>query len=104
MAPSHALAFCEGAAKRWQGYVRAGLLSREIGVWGADTLLKVEGHATGGDSASRRRALRGRRTWARTESSCARTGRSRGCSRAVVDAPSGMVRGVAYRWPGVRGG
>src|ERR1700750_2485433 len=46
MAPSHALAFCEGAAKRWQGYVRAGLLSREIGVWGADTLLRVEGHAT----------------------------------------------------------
>ena len=30
MAPSYALASRKGAAKRWQGYVQAGLLSREM--------------------------------------------------------------------------
>ncbi len=36
--PSHALASREGAAKRWQGYVRAGLLSRETTWFGVPTL------------------------------------------------------------------
>jgi hypothetical protein len=30
VAPSHASAFVRAWAKRWQGYVQAGLLSREI--------------------------------------------------------------------------
>jgi hypothetical protein len=30
VAPSHALAFARASAKRWQGYVWAGLLSREM--------------------------------------------------------------------------
>src|SRR3954451_5469154 len=47
-------------------------------VRGADTLVLVEGNTAGGVIASRRWALRGRRTWARTESPCARTGRSHG--------------------------
>ena len=39
MTPSHALAFVRASAKRWQGYVWAGLLSREIvEVQGADAL------------------------------------------------------------------
>jgi RNA-directed DNA polymerase len=37
---------------------------------------EAEGHISGGDSASRRGTLRGLRTCACTESSCARTGRS----------------------------
>ena len=42
---------------------------------------EAEGHITGGASASRRGTPRGLRTCACTESSCARTGRSR-CSPA----------------------
>jgi hypothetical protein len=34
VAPSHASTICEGVAKRWQGYVQAGLLSREMPVSG----------------------------------------------------------------------
>ena len=34
MAPSHASTFREGVAKRWQGHVQAGLLSRVITVPG----------------------------------------------------------------------
>ena len=37
MTPSHALATREGAAKRWQGHVQAGLLSREIKAIGVPT-------------------------------------------------------------------
>jgi hypothetical protein len=39
MAPSYALATRKGAAKRWQGYVQAGLLSRENISSGVPTLL-----------------------------------------------------------------
>jgi hypothetical protein len=46
---------------------------------GADAVLKVEGNIVGGVSASRWRTLRGRRTCACTEPSCARTGRSHAC-------------------------
>ena len=42
---------------------------------------EAEGHIAGGASASRRGTPCGLRTWACTESSCARTGRSR-CSPA----------------------
>ena len=40
MAPSHALASREGAAKRWQGHAQAGLLSREIREFGVPTPLR----------------------------------------------------------------
>ena len=68
MALSHALAFVRTAAKRWQGYVWAGRLSPEILDFRVLTLSnEAEGHVRGGAIASRRGALRGQRTWARTE-------------------------------------
>ena len=46
-----------------QGYVQAGLLSREIREFGVPTLSNwVEGNIVGGVIASRRRTPRGRRT------------------------------------------
>src|SRR5467141_2965998 len=67
MAPSHALAFREGAAKRWQGCVQAGLLSREINEFGVLTLSKRrKATLLMALCASRRRAPRGRRTRACT--------------------------------------
>src|SRR5215211_4359712 len=48
--------------------------------------------------ASGRRTLRGLRTQACAESPCARTGRPDDRPSVVDDAPSWMVRGVAYRW------
>jgi hypothetical protein len=75
------------SAKRSQGYVQAGLLSREIKEVGVPTLLaNAEGHIAGGVIASRQRTPRGRRTRACTESSCARTGRSHA-------RPSGVITG-----------
>lgn len=39
MAPSHAVALVRASAKRWQGEVWAGLLSREMTlIWGADVV------------------------------------------------------------------
>jgi hypothetical protein len=53
MAPSYALAFRKGAAKRWQGYVQAGLLSRVMHVVrGADVVSSAEGNTLGSGSAS----------------------------------------------------
>jgi hypothetical protein len=46
-------------------------------VRGADVVTLAEGHIGSGVIARRCRTLRGLRTWARTESPCARTGRSR---------------------------
>ncbi len=52
MTPSDALATREGAAKRSQGHVQAGLLSREINLIGVLTPSpRAEGHVV--DSASR---------------------------------------------------
>jgi hypothetical protein len=49
VAPSHASTFREGVAKRWQGYVQAGLLSREITEFGVPTPSKqAEGNIAGG--------------------------------------------------------
>ena len=49
MAPSHASAFVRALAKRWQGYVQAGLLSREIKGFGVPTpLTEAEGNIVGG--------------------------------------------------------
>src|SRR3954453_233768 len=69
----------------------------ESQVLGADPLVLVEGSTVGGAIASRRGAWRGRRTWARTESPCARTGRphdrlSRGWSgQAVRGTPVAVI-------------
>ena len=49
MAPSHASASERAAAKRLQGYVQAGLLSREIKEFGVPTrLTDAEGNIAGG--------------------------------------------------------
>ena len=79
MAPNHALMLARAAAKRWEGYVQAGLLSLEIGKSGTATLFEEAEGNTGHDAfASRDRVPRGPRTCAGTESPCARTGRSHG--------------------------
>ena len=38
MTPNHAWMLVRALAKRWKGHVQAGLLSREQGVRGADTV------------------------------------------------------------------
>jgi hypothetical protein len=77
MTPNHAWMLVRASAKRWEGHVQAGLLSREIKEFGVPTrLTDVEGNIVGGAIASRQGIPRGRRTRACTESSCARTGRS----------------------------
>jgi hypothetical protein len=49
MTPSHALASVRASAKRWQGHVQAGLLSREIKEFGVPTPLnRSEGNIAGG--------------------------------------------------------
>jgi hypothetical protein len=49
VAPSHAPASVRAQAKRWQGYVQAGLLSREINEFGVPTPLnRSEGNIAGG--------------------------------------------------------
>ena len=105
MALSHALAFARASVKRWQGYVWAGLWSREILEFRVPTSSNdAEGHVCGGVIASRRGTLRGQRAWARTEVSM-RENREVPRSPAVsTDAPSWMVRGVVDRhWRVVRG-
>ena len=69
----------EGVGEALTGVVRAGLLSRENQMkFGVPTSShQAEGDAAGSLIASCQRTPRGRRTWARTESPCARTGRSR---------------------------
>lgn len=58
---------------------------------------RAEGNTAGRAIASDRGTLRGLRTQACAESPCARTGRPDGRPSVVDDAPSLMVRGVAYR-------
>jgi hypothetical protein len=49
VAPNHAWMLARAAAKRWEGYVQAGLLSREIKEFGVPTRLTyVEGNIVGG--------------------------------------------------------
>ena len=49
MTPSHALASVRASAKRWQGHVQAGLLSREIKEFGVPTPSnRSEGNIAGG--------------------------------------------------------
>ena len=49
MTPNHAWMLVRAVAKRWQGHVQAGLLSREIKEFGVPTrLTDVEGNIVGG--------------------------------------------------------
>ena len=68
-----------------------------IEVRGADALNKAEGSTAGGVFASRWRALRGRRSQARTTSSMRENREIPWSPVSVDDAPSRMVRGVADR-------
>ena len=103
--PESCGASCEGSVEALTG-VRAGwaIEPRNVMVQGADALVMAEGNTAGGAIASRWRALRGRRTWARTESSCARTGRSHGRPWLVVDAPSCGFAGWHVGWSAGRRG
>ena len=106
MALSHASAVREGGGEALIGVVRAGLLSREmVPQFGVPTcFLTTEGHAVSGVIASRCQTSRGRRTQARTKISM-RGNREIPCSPAgLLDASSGMVRGVVKRrWRDARG-
>jgi hypothetical protein len=98
MALSHALAFARAAVKRWQGYVWAGLWSREILEFRVPTFSNdAEGHVYGGVLASRRGTLRGQRARARTEISLRENREVPRSPAASTDAPSWMVRGVVDR-------
>ena len=49
MTPNHAWVLVRASAKRWEGHVQAGLLSREIKEFGVPTrLTDVEGNIVGG--------------------------------------------------------
>jgi hypothetical protein len=87
--PESCAGACEGVGEALTG-ARAGraIEPRNHGVWGADTVVKVEGNIAGRVIASGRGTLRGLRTRACTESSCARTGRSH-------VRPSGVMSGWA---------
>lgn len=99
MALSHALAFVRASAKRWQGYVWAGLWSREIlEVQGADAL------KLGGRPCLRRRYRESSWDPARSENLGthgdlhAREPGGPAVARGVGGcAPSWMVRGAADR-------
>ena len=86
--------------------VHAGrLLSLENSiVQGADAVVGAEGYIAGGVSASRQWALRGRRTRARVRSLHAENREISRLPSPGGDAPSWMVRGVAYRWVAGREG
>ena len=86
--------------------VHAGrLLSLENSiVQGADAVVGAEGNTAGGVIASRRWALRGRRTRARVRSLHAENREISRLPSPGGDAPSWMVRGVACRWVPGRGG
>jgi hypothetical protein len=105
MAPSHALAFARASVKRWQGYVWAGLSSREILEFRVPTFSNdAEGHVCGGVLASRRGTLRGQRAWARTEISMRENREVPRSPTVSTDAPSWMDRGVVdRRWVGREG-
>lgn len=89
----------EGVGEALAGVVRAGLWSRESNGWfGVLTLSqKAEGHVCGGAIASRRGTPRGQRAWARTKISMRENREVQRSPGLVVDAPSWMVRGVAWR-------
>src|SRR5487761_1747481 len=70
----------KGAVEALVGARAGGAIEPRNNQSGAPTSWKqAEGNIAGGVIASRQWALRGRRTQARTESPCARTGRARRC-------------------------
>ena len=73
-------------------------------VQGADAVVGAEGNIAGGVIASRRWALRGRRTRARVRSLHAENREISRLPSPGGDAPSWMVRGVACRWVAGREG
>jgi RNA-directed DNA polymerase len=78
--PESCVGVREGVGEALTG-VRAGwaIEPRNLNeVRGADAVTRAEGHTGSGVIASRWRTPRGLGTWARTESPCARTGRSHG--------------------------
>ena len=105
MAPSHALAFREGAAKRWTGVYAGGLLSPEMNLSGVPTrFITSEGNTVGGAFASRQRAPRGLRTWHVCDLSILENRESPRSPVLVDDAPPYMGRGVACRRAAGRAG
>jgi hypothetical protein len=76
--PESCVGVREDGGEALAGVVWAGLLSREnqMKFRVLTSSHQAEGHVVGGVIASCWRTLRGRRTWARTKSPCARTGRS----------------------------
>jgi hypothetical protein len=96
--PESCVGVPRGRSEALTGGVRAGLLSREMQrVQGADAVQTAEGNTAGGAIASCWRALRGRRTQARTTSSMRENREIPRLPAGVDDAPSGTVRGVADR-------
>ena len=87
--PESCAGTCEGAGEAFTG-VRAGwAIEPRNHHFGVPTPShEAEGHISGGASASRRGTPRGLRPCACTESSCARTGRSRA-------RPPGLIAGRA---------
>ena len=103
--PESCVGVPRGRSEALTGVVRAGLLSREDCQIGVPTPSRLaEGHATDGAIASRRGTPRGRRTWARTKVSMHGNREIPRSPVGVDDAPSWMVRGVAYRRLAGRGG
>jgi hypothetical protein len=99
--PESCVGVREGAGEALTG-VRAGwaVEPRNAEVRGADAIETAEGNIVGGVFASRWRTPRGRRTWARTDSLCARTGRSRGRPWVLMMPRPGWFAGwqIDARW------
>ena len=95
--PESCVGVREGVGEALTGVRVGGLLSRVKPVRGADAVQLGGRRDRRSRYASGWRTPRGLRTLACVESSCARTGRPDDRLLGVDDAPSWMVRGVAYR-------
>jgi hypothetical protein len=97
--PESCVGVPRGRSEALTGGVRAGLLSREMQMkFRAPTLSRLaEGNIAGGVFASCWRALRGRRSQARTTSSMRENREIPRSPAGVDDAPSWRVRGVVDR-------
>ena len=76
-APSFAQEVARSAVKRKQGYGRAGYRASKNCNRDADAVVKAEGNMAVNVSASSGLVPRSRRPYARSETSCTRTGRPR---------------------------
>src|ERR1035437_1801848 len=79
LAPSFASGAARRPAKRKQGERRAGYRAAKNSNRDADAVVKAEGNMARSDNASPGPVLRSRRSHARVETPCTRTGRPRGC-------------------------